>query len=274
YLRPTEQGGLGMDAVWADDFHHALRRYLAGDHEGYYVPFAGTLEEVGRAIHQGWLRGKPAWEQPARQFVFTIQNHDQIGNRAFGDRLNHTVDIGRYKAASMLLLFAPETPLLFMGQEFAASTPFMYFTDHNPELGRLVTEGRRREFEPFSAFSDPASRERIPDPQAVETFLRSKLRLEEASQPPGRQVQELYRAMLWLRRRDEVLQDQARERTRAEAVTKDVLLVRRWRGDQERLLVANFGDAPFLLKEMGWRTLVSSDGDVRAPRSATVLARP
>src|SRR5207302_1405895 len=173
YLRPVDDGGLGIDAVWADDFHHALRRYLAGDHEGYYARYAGTLDEVARVIHQGWLGGGPAWGQPARQFVFAIQNHDQIGNRPFGDRLNHTLDIERYKAASILLLFLPQTPLLFMGQEFAASTTFQFFTDHNPELGRLVTEGRRTEFKSFSAFSDPKTRERIPDPQAESTFLRS-----------------------------------------------------------------------------------------------------
>jgi maltooligosyltrehalose trehalohydrolase len=272
YLKPVNDGGFGIDAVWADDFHHALRRYLAGDHEGYYARFAGTLDEVARAVQQGWLRGEPAWRQPARQFVFVIQNHDQVGNRPFGDRLNHDIDLELYKAASLLLLFLPETPLLFMGQEFAASTPFQYFTDHNPELGRLVTEGRRREFKSFSAFSDPASRERIPDPQAVETFLRSKLRVGEASRPPGAEVLELYAAMLRLRREDPVLADQARQHMHAEAATKDVLLVRRWRAGQERLLVANFGDVSYTV-EPGWRVLLQTN-QPGYPRSAAVLARP
>jgi maltooligosyltrehalose trehalohydrolase len=224
------------------------------------------LEEVARCIHRGWLRGRPAPHQPAHQFVYVIQNHDQVGNRPFGDRLHHGIDADRYAVASMLLLFLPQTPMLFMGQEFCASSPFQYFTDHNPELGRLVTEGRRKEFKDFSAFTE------VPDPQAEETFLDSKLKLEEAERSA---TQELYRAMLRLRREDAVLTDQARERTSAEAVARDVLQVRRWRGGDERLLVCNFGDAPFTLPR-GWRVLVASD-DPRADhlrgRSAAVLAR-
>ena len=124
YLKPVEDGGFGFDAVWADDFHHSLRRYLAGDHEGYYADYAGTLDEVARCIEQGWLyegqstprtgfktpRGTPARDRPAYQFVFAIQNHDQIGNRAFGERLHHQIDQERYRAASTLLLFLPYTP--------------------------------------------------------------------------------------------------------------------------------------------------------------------
>jgi maltooligosyltrehalose trehalohydrolase len=267
FLRPVEEGGLGMDAVYADDFHHALRRYLAGDHEGYYARFAGTLEEVARCIESGWLRGKPALKQPARQFVFTIQNHDQIGNRPFGDRLHHGIDGGRYAAASMLLLFLPQTPFLFMGQEFCASSPFQYFTDHNPELGRLVTEGRRREFRAFSGFKG------VPDPQAESTFFASKLKLEEAEGSP---VQELYRAMLRLRHSDAVLVDQSRERTSAEVVSKDVLRVRRWRVRSERLLVANFGETAHSVS-YGWRLLFSSDpansDQLVQPHSAGVFTR-
>jgi maltooligosyltrehalose trehalohydrolase len=266
YLKTVEEGGLGIDAVWADDFHHALRRYLAGDHEGYYARFAGTLEEVARCIHQGWLRGQPAWNQPAEQFVYVIQNHDQIGNRPFGDRLQHSVDMERYMVASMLLLFLPQTPMLFMGQEFCASSPFQYFTDHNPELGKLVTEGRRREFKDFAGFKE------VPDPQAESTFLDSRLKLEEAESGP---VQDLYRAMLRLRREDPVLSDQSRERTKAQAVGKDVLLVRRWVDGQERLLVANFGQAPYVLDE-GWQVLLSSGGTsakLVQPRTGKILAR-
>ena len=291
YLLPASQGGFGMDAVWADDFHHTMRRYLAGDHEGYFGDFQGTLAEVARCTHQGWLyegqvsrhaghpRGSPARDRPAWQFVYVLQNHDQVGNRAFGERLHHEVDLDRFRVASAVLLFLPFTPMLFMGQEFGASTPFQYFTDHNPELGKLVTEGRRREFKAFSAFADPAVRERIPDPQAVSTFENSKLRLEEAERSPGREMVELYQALLKLRREDPVLADQDRQRTTAEPVGEDVLVIRRWRGAEQRVLVANFGDEPAALPDQDgdWRlVLTTADGSqstARDPRPATVPAR-
>ncbi|HEY3061096.1 MAG TPA: DUF3459 domain-containing protein, partial [Chloroflexota bacterium] len=289
YLRPTSAGGFGLDAVWADDFHHTLRRYLVGDHEGYYADYVGTLDEVARCINQGWLyegqpsprsgkpRGTSARNEPAAQFVYVIQNHDQVGNRPFGERLNHQLDLERFKAASMLLLFLPYTPMLFMGQEFAASSPFQYFTDHNPELGRLVTEGRRTEFAAFSAFADPDLRERIPDPQDLATFERSRLDLAEAERAPGQGVQELYRRMLRLRREDSVLAMQDRQCTEARALTKDVLLVRRWRGDEERLLVANFGQAAMALDYPGADVVLTSGADASvssvSPRTAAILRR-
>ncbi|HEU0302613.1 MAG TPA: malto-oligosyltrehalose trehalohydrolase, partial [Longimicrobium sp.] len=179
-LPPPE--GCGLDAVWADDFHHQLRRHTAGDHEAYFGDFTGTVDDIVRTLRRGWFyegqesrnhgapRGTPAEGLPPRAFVHCIQNHDQVGNRAFGDRLTESVPLAVYRAASALLLLSPCTPLLWMGQEWAASTPFQYFTDHPAELGKLVTEGRRREFGRFSAFADPAVRERIPDPQAASTF--------------------------------------------------------------------------------------------------------
>ncbi|HVA93082.1 MAG TPA: malto-oligosyltrehalose trehalohydrolase, partial [Chloroflexota bacterium] len=192
YLQPLNEGGRGFDAVWADDFHHVVRRLLAGDHEGYYQDYTGTVDELARTLSQGFLyegqrspssggpRGTVARDRPASQFVYCIQNHDQVGNRAFGDRLTQGLGPDAYRLASALLLLAPCTPMLFMGQEFAASSPFLYFTDHPPELGKLVTEGRRSEFASFSAFQDPDAREHIPDPQAEQTFLASKLRWPEA----------------------------------------------------------------------------------------------
>ena len=296
YLKPVDGGGFGLDAVWADDFHHSLRRYLAGDHEGYYANYEGTLEEVARCIEHGWLyegqptlggrrkpRGTPALDRPAWQFVYVLQNHDQVGNRAFGERLNQQIDLDRFAAASALLLFLPCTPMLFMGQEFAASTPFQYFTDHNPELGRLVTEGRRKEFQAFSEFADPATRERIPDPQAESTFIASRLRVDEAERPPGLELQAFYAALLHLRRTDPVLRDQARERTQPRVLTQDVLAVRRWRGDEERLLIVNFADTEFTtdVYGAGWQPLLAwrgsgDDGShtmALAGTSATIFTR-
>ncbi|HEU0166306.1 MAG TPA: malto-oligosyltrehalose trehalohydrolase, partial [Chloroflexota bacterium] len=180
YFTPTTEGGYGFDACWADDFHHVMRRMLAGDHEAYFANYRGTVEELVRAINQGFLyegqansagerRGKPAREAEPRRFVYCIQNHDQVGNRALGDRLSAGIGLDAYRAASLVLLSLPMTPMLWMGQEFAASTPFQYFTDHEPELGRNVTEGRRKEFRHFAAFSAPGAAERIPDPQAEGT---------------------------------------------------------------------------------------------------------
>jgi maltooligosyltrehalose trehalohydrolase len=276
YLQPIDEGGYGFDAVWADEFHHILRRFLAGDHEGYYARYAGTLEELANCIEAGWLHGTPARDRPAWQFVYVIQNHDQVGNRPFGERLHHQIDLQRYRAASTLLLFLPYTPMLFMGQEFGASSPFQYFTDHNPELGRLVTEGRRREFKAFSAFADPATREKIPDPQSESTFLRSKLPLDET----GSDLEALYQNLLQLRRTDPVLMDQNRQHMQARALSPDVLAVRRWRDGQERLLVVNFGDSATRM-EGEWRVLLDSGApSVVEPtgvsiqgRGATILAR-
>jgi maltooligosyltrehalose trehalohydrolase len=288
YLLPTAQGGYGMDVVYADDFHHALRSYLLHEHEGYYADYAGTLAEVARTIDQGWLyegqpsrhrgnrpRGTPARDRPAPQFLFAIQNHDQVGNRAFGDRLHHVLDLDRYRVASALLLFLPYTPLLFMGQEFAASSPFQYFTDHNPELGRLVRAGRRAEFGSFSAFADPAVRETIPDPQAEATFLRSKLRLEEAETEPGAGIQRLYGALLRLRRQDPVLRQQERGTMATQVVGADVLIVRRWQDEAERLLVANFGaeDARLPALGGGWSVLLDTGDAVYGGSGAAVGLR-
>ena len=141
-------------------------------------------------------------DQAASRFVFCTENHDQVGNRADGDRLAHLIDRERYLLASAALLLAPEIPLLFQGQEFAASAPFLYFTDHHPELGRLVTEGRREEFKHFPAFSDPARRATIPDPQDPATFARSRLDLTERERHS--EVLEVYRALIQLRRSDPV----------------------------------------------------------------------
>ncbi len=212
-LLPRQEGGYGLDAVWADDLHHQLRRHLAGDTDGYFENYSGSTEDIAATLRAGWWR---PWEEsespgaseaaaPAEQlshtrFVHCIQNHDQVGNRAFGDRLHHEIEPGAYRAASALLLLSPATPLLFMGQEWSASTPFLYFTDHPEELGRQVTEGRRNEFAGFAAFRDEELRETIPDPQAVTTMEASRLDWDERSEPRHEGVLRLYRTLLALRR--------------------------------------------------------------------------
>lgn len=277
-VRPRRKGGFGLDAAWADDFHHELRVYLTGVRESYYGDYPGTLKRVARAIEEGCpFQGEPApatgerkgsrvTDDPASAFVFCIQNHDQVGNRPFGERLHHEIDRGRYAVASAVLLFAPETPLLFMGQEFAASTPFLFFTDHHAELGRLITKGRRKEFSGFRAFTEPELRESIPDPQAESTFLASKLRLEERSSHAG--IYRLYQALLRLRQADLVLAVQDRQRTHTQAIGVHLLVVYRWHEGEHRLLLANFGAAtrlpivdlpvPAALHGRPWRLLLST----------------
>ena len=204
--------GYGLDAVWADDFHHHIRRAVAGDSEGYFADFSGSARDLAATIRQGWFytgqtparSGEPRGTDPAgidpRRMVICLQNHDQIGNRAFGDRLHHHIDLATYRAISALLLFAPETPLLFMGQEWAATSPFLFFTDHDQTIGRLVTEGRRSEFSEFSAFTDERTRDRIPDPQDPETFAASRLAWDEMWSPSHAGVLRLYRGLIALRR--------------------------------------------------------------------------
>jgi maltooligosyltrehalose trehalohydrolase len=212
-VRPVEDRGWGLDGLWADDFHHQVRRAIAGDSHGYYRDFTGSTPDIAETVRKGWFytgqhsahaggaRGTDPSGIAPRKFLFCIQNHDQVGNRAYGSRLNADVELPAYLAAAMLLLSAPETPLLFMGQEWAASSPFLYFTDHEPELGRKVTEGRRREFEAFPEFADGESRRQIPDPQAASTFEASRLRWEEAAREPHAGVLRLHRALLAMRRR-------------------------------------------------------------------------
>lgn len=211
-VKPRAAGGWGLDAVWADDFHHQVRRLLAGDHEGYFADYEDRVDDLAVILRQGWLyagqysgyrrgpRGTaPDGLEPCR-FVFCLQNHDQIGNRAFGERLNSQISAAAFRAASVLLLAAPQTPLLFMGQEWGASSPFQYFTDHEPALGEKISEGRRREFEAFSRFAAPDARARIPDPQAEATFERSRLAWGERDAVEAEGLLRLHRALLQLRR--------------------------------------------------------------------------
>ncbi len=269
-------GGYGLDGVWADDFHHAVRVRLTGEREGYYSGFAGTAAEIARAVAEGFIyqgqatpegtpRGTTVTDEPAAAFVFCIQNHDQVGNRAEGEPLAALISRDAFAATSALLLLAPETPLLWMGQEYGATTPFLYFTDHAEELGKLVTQGRREEFAAFSAFHDPARRARIPDPQAEATFRRSKLEREERARNVP--LEGLYRDLLTLRRDDAVLRRQDRATLRVCAPTDGAVAIRFGAGSEtRRLLLANLGPAAFVPwpdQDRGpWRTLLWT-GDIR-----------
>jgi maltooligosyltrehalose trehalohydrolase len=260
-VQPEAEGGWGLDAVWADDFHHEVRRCLAGDDEGYYRDFLGTVDDVAITVRDGWFFkgqhsthfGGPRGTDPTgiepRRFVFFLQNHDQIGNRALGERLHHQIDPAAFRAATTLLLLAPQTPLLFMGEEWAASSPFLFFTDHEPGLGRLVTEGRRREFASFAAFSDPRRRAAIPDPQALVTFETSRLDWTETALEPHAATLRLHRDLLRLRRREVLLRDARARRPRV--FTPDDATVAIDYGSRERALlvvVRLVGSGPVVLE--------------------------
>ena len=244
-VRPSEEGGWGLDAVWADDFHHQVRRLAAGDRDGYYEDYSGALPDIATTIRQGWFyrgqfsayRGKPRGTDPAgvplERIVVCLQNHDQIGNRPFGERLHHQIEPACFRALSALLLCLPETPLLFMGQEWAASTPFLFFTDHHTNLGRLVAEGRRAQFSRFDGFADPVTRTRIPDPQAVSTFDASRLAWEERTKAPHAGVLELYRTLLALRRTETALHPGGR----CEVVALDDACLALLRGTERDILL-------------------------------------
>ncbi len=216
-----------VDAVWADDFHHVMHVLLTGERDGYYGAYAPSVAELARTIERGWRyegevyppwerpRGRPAGMLEAWRFVYAIQNHDQIGNRPFGSRLAHDAGVEAQAAAGVVLLFLPMVPLLFMGEEWAASSPFLYFTDHIAELGQAVTKGRHEEFAHFAGFADASSRERIPDPQARATFERSKLAWDERLREPHAHVLALYRRLITLRRSDVVLAAPSRGGCRA-----------------------------------------------------------
>jgi maltooligosyltrehalose trehalohydrolase len=205
-VHSVARGGYGLDAHWADDFHHALHRYFTGETDGYYADFHG-LRDVATALREGYVyqgrysvhRGRRHGRPPAgvepQQLVVSAQNHDQVGNRAQGERLSNLLDIGPLKAVAALTLLSPFVPLLFQGEEWGASTPFLYFTDHqDPELGRLVAEGRSKE---FSAFRWAGA---VPNPQDLSTFERSKLNWSELSQPPHVELFEWYRQLIRLRK--------------------------------------------------------------------------
>ena len=283
---PAPVTAWGLDGVWADDFHHQVRVALTGERDGYYADYSGTAEDLAATMRQGWFyqgqesahlgrpRGAPAEGVEPPHFVYCIQNHDQVGNRALGERLSHDVGLDAYRAASALLLLAPHTPLLWMGQEWAASTPFLYFTDHNAELGRLVTEGRRKEFAGFSAFSGEA----VPDPQAAETFERSRLRWEEREQEPHRGVLELYRDLLVLRREHPALRDRARVSFEAAAAGGALLLRRQTAEADPLLLVVSLGGPATLdlaeqprLAGGEWKIYLDSEDERYGGRGATSL---
>jgi maltooligosyltrehalose trehalohydrolase len=266
-IRARDLGGYGMDAQWSDDLHHALHSILTGERTGYYADF-GCMQHLAKALergfvydgcyseHRGRRHGRPLDGIANTKLVACLQNHDQVGNRAAGERISALASVERVKAGAALVLLAPFVPMIFQGEEWAASAPFLYFTNHvDADLGRRVSEGRKSEFAAFGW--DP---DEVPDPQDPATFLRSKLDWQELDRAPHRDVLQWYRELIALRRR---LSGAARvEFSEAE----------RWlRMDRGGASVfVNFGDRPKTLPARG-RLLAASRAEVELVANGLVL---
>ena len=251
-VRPVGEGGIGLDAVWSDDFHHALHTVLTRESTGYYVDF-GAPAQLARALEQSFAfqgepsqyfgrpRGTPSADLPGEHFVFCVQNHDQVGNRALGDRLGTLLPFEAVKLAAALLFVAPALPLLFMGEEYGETSPFQYFTSFiDRGLTEAVRQGRAAEFERF-AWAQP-----IPDPDAPNTFMTSRVNLALANAPRHRELHRYYRDWLALRRSHPALGAAGKSLTRAtlDAAGEVLTVTRSAPGGQQVVLSANLTGEP------------------------------
>ncbi|MEY6432200.1 malto-oligosyltrehalose trehalohydrolase [Thioalkalicoccus limnaeus] len=244
-IRPVESGGYGLDALWNEDFHHALHAALTGESAGYYADF-GELGHLAKVLTRGFVHdgtysrfrkrsyGRPAADVPGRCFVGCLQNHDQVGNRAAGERSSQLLSPGLLKVGAALVLTSPFVPMLFQGEEWAATSPFLYFTDHrDPELAAAVRNGRREEFAAFGW--DP---ETIPDPQSDDSFERSRLDWAEPVQHPHAEILDWHRALIRLRRHHPAFTDDRLDRLRVSVDEQRCCLTLR---RPDLILVCNLG---------------------------------
>lgn len=246
-------------AQWADDIHNSWHALLTGENEGYYADYADApLKRLARALAEGFtyqgdpsghkpgvIRGEPSAHLPPSAFVSFLQNHDQVGNRAFGERLSHLIAPERLALAQAIFLLSPHIPLIFMGEEWAASSPFQFFVDFEaePDLAKAVREGRRGEFKHFKAFADPETAQTIPDPTDRDTFERSKIDWEEAQRSPHREFLTETKRLLSLRREEVVPLLKGEYRGSRYSATPAYGLDVTWEFSGGRLsLFANFGD--------------------------------
>jgi maltooligosyltrehalose trehalohydrolase len=269
-----------VDALWNDDLHHSAMVALTGRNEAYYSDHRGSPQEFVSAVKYGYLfqgqrykwqakrRGTPALRLRPENFVTFIQNHDQVANSARGWRAHRLTSPGRLRAMTALVLLAPGTPMLFQGQEFAASTPYLYFADHNTELAALVREGRSEFLSQFPSLDDRRNRSILADPSDRKTFERSKLDFSERE--THREIYQMHRDLLRLRREDPVIRGQASEGIDGAVLGPEAFLLRWFTSDeQDRLLIANFGTdlhldtapEPLLAPPRGmeWDTMWSSE---------------
>ncbi len=279
-VRPLGQGGYGLDALWNDDFHHTARVAMTGRREAYYTDYRGTPQELISALRWGYLyqgqyyvwqekrRGTPALDLPASSFVTFIENHDQLANSSFGQRVHRLTSPGRYRAMTALLLLAPPTPMLFQGQEFGLAKPFQYFADFDGELGKSVREGRLEFLAQFKNLATPEAQEAVADPCDIATFEQCKLTAEDRNKKTPSYL--LHRDLLRLRSSDPVFRQQRNDRTAGAVLGNESFLVRFFgdKGD-DRLLVVNLerdldlkpAPEPLLAppEGAGWEILWSSE---------------
>ncbi|WP_338673693.1 malto-oligosyltrehalose trehalohydrolase [Streptomyces sp. SCSIO 30461] len=280
---PREEGGLGLHAQWNDDFHHALHTAMTGESRGYYAdfaraPLAALAKTFGHVFFhdgtysafRGRTHGRPVElsRTPAHRFLGYIQTHDQVGNRAMGDRLSARLSPGRLACAAALVLTAPFTPMLFMGEEWGASTPWLYFTDHtDPELAEAVRQGRRREFTGHGWSADD-----IPDPQEPATRERSCLDRGERDREPHARLLAWYRELIALRRSQPDLSDPDLAAVRVAYDEEARWFVFR-RGDLR--IAVNLGEAPAVIPLGGGEAgVLAVWNGVRAPGPDGVLELP
>ena len=278
-IQPSEIGGYGLDAQWSDDLHHALHARLTGERSGYYVDF-GSADHIRQAYARGYVyvgqysesrrrpHGRPPINASPASFIVCTQNHDQIGNRAAGDRLTTTLDLEELKLAAAAVVLSPFIPMLFMGEEYGETAPFQYFTSHgDPELIEGVRRGRSEEFEAFSWSGE------IPDPQDEETFRRSKLDLSKQETPRGSSLERYYRDLIRVRRESPSLRNPSFASQDVELIggNGSIVALRRWNGDEESLLLLNFGDADDVQlrsPDARWKLVLdSSDAKWGGPQS-------
>lgn len=254
-IRPQELGGYGLDAQWSDDFHHSLRTVLTGESDGYYQDF-GTCEQLAKAYKNTFVydwqysqfrkryHGNDTSDRPASQFVVCIQNHDQIANRMLGERISDLVDFEAVKLAAGALLLSPYIPLLFMGQEYGETSPFLYFVSHSdPELIKAVREGRKSEFTDFDLEGEDI------DPQSVEAFNLSKLHWEQKSEGKHQVLWQLYRQLITMRRTIPALKKLDKQNLTANARESERLItLHRWQNNSQIFAILNFNQHDVNLK--------------------------
>ena len=291
-VRSPQEGGYGLDGIWCDDFHHLALVAATGKREAYYTDYGGTPQEFVSAIKHGPLyqgqyytwqrkpRGGAAWDVPHRRMLFCLENHDQIANSRDGRRLHQLTSPGRYRALTALLLLGPQVPLLFQGEEFGSSAPFLYFADHEPELARLVKKGRAKFLAQFASIAEDNDPESLADPADPDTVRRSQLDWSERERNARHLA--LHRDLIALARRDPVLS--AATRRMDGAVLGPAAFALRFFADDgnDRLLVVNLGvDLPLPIVpepliappdvERGWTRLWYSDDPRYGGRGAPPL---
>jgi maltooligosyltrehalose trehalohydrolase len=252
--RPKELGGYGIDAQWCDDFHHSVHTFLTGESQGYYMDF-GRAEHLVKSIREGFVysgqysqyrkrnHGSSSKDRPADQFIVFSQNHDQIGNRMFGERLSTLASFESLKLAAGVVLFSSYIPLLFMGEEYGEDSPFLYFVSHSDAgLIEAVRKGRKKEFKSFNWEEEP------PDPQSIETFLKSKIGWKKRLEGSHKVLCDFYKCLMKLRKSIPALSNLDKEGLDVCGLgNRKVLLMRRWRDRSNVFCVFNFNDADTML---------------------------